>query len=366
VTVEAARRHFKDQPESPLFSISPNDGNGWCECDRCQRIDALYGVTDGSLADRFVHYANQVLGELGKTDPGKQVGILAYVEHTRPPKHAKPGPNYVTMITHMPWEFCHVHAINDPACPANRRFLSYLKGWQVLTRHVGVYDYYGHFFAATPWPIVHSIRQDIPLFKKLGVERLVSETQQNWANQGINFYVAAKLAADPQKDVDALLAEYFSRFYGRAGAAMRRYFDLWENAMPGTLSAGDRGYAWLSMFTLARVEEAGALLKEAESEAAKDNERVRSRVAFARLGFGYTEAYAKMLDAGLRKDPRGVLEWSEEAQKRVKATEGSAPQAFFVSLAVDMTRYMARILVSGVPPWIALKPAPAPDPPTTP
>ena len=364
VTVEAARKFFKENPETPLFSISPNDGGGWCECDRCRRIDALYGVTDGSLADRFVHYANEVLSELEKTNPGKQVGIYAYAEHTAPPRSAKPKAGYATALTHMPWEFCHVHPIDDPSCPANRRFLSYLNGWSALARHVGIYEYYGHFFAFTPWPIVHSMRRDIPLFKRLGIERFISETQQNWANQGINFYVAAKLVDDPSLDVDALLTEYFSRFYGKAGGPMRRYFDLWENAMQHTGAAGDRGYAWLSMFTPALASEAGGLLVEAEALAANDSEKVRTRIAFARLGFGYTEAYTKMLDAGARKDVRAVLEWSEEAQKRLKATEGSAPQAFFVSVAIDQTRYLSRILLEGVPPWIALRPAPKPS--TTP
>lgn len=367
VSADAARRYFKENPEAPLFSISPNDGNGWCECERCRRIDELYGITDGSLADRFVHYANEVLADLEKTNPGKQVGIYAYVDHTAPPKKARPKPDYVTALTHVPWAFCHVHAVDDSSCPANRVFLAYLKGWLALTRHVGIYEYYGHFFAFTPWPIVHSIRRDIPLFKQLGIERFISETQQNWSNQGINFYIAAKLVEDPSRDVDTLLAEYFSRFYGKASVPMRRYFDLWEGAMQKTAAAGDRGYAWLSMFTPALVAEAGGLLREAEELAAKDSEKIRRRIAFARLGFGYTEAYANMLDAAIRNDARAVLEWSEEAQKRVKATEGSAPQAFFVSLAIDQTRYLANnILSRGVTPWVALRPVPLPVPSTTP
>lgn len=359
VTVEAARRYFKANPDAPLFSISPNDGLGWCECERCKNVDALYGITDFSLADRFVHYANRVLEELEKTNPGKQVGIYAYAEHTSPPKRARPKANYVTALTHMPWEFCHVHAINDPACPSNKRYLEYVKGWSNLTRHVGAYEYYGHFFVFTPWPIVHSMRVDIPLYKELKIERFISETQQNWANQGLNFYVAAKLVADPTLDVDALLAEYFSRFYGKAGGAMRRYFDLWETSMKKTGESPEhRGYSWLSMFTLPLVAEADVILKEAEALAATDSEKVQKRVAFVRVGFGYTDAFARMIEAGGRKDKAALAQWSEEAQKRVKATEGSAPQAFFTSLAIDQTKYMARILESGVPPWIALRPVP--------
>ncbi len=358
-SVDAARRYFKANPDSPLFSISPNDGAGWCECERCKNVDALYGITDFSLADRFVHYANRVLEELEKTNPGKQVGIYAYSEHTSPPKRARPKEGYVTALTHMPWEFCHIHAIDDPACPSNQRYLDYLKGWSNLTRHVGIYEYYGHFFAFTPWPIVHSMRRDIPLYRDMKIERFISETQQNWANQGLNFYVAAKLVADPTVDVDALLAEYFTRFYGKAGGAMRRYSDLWEAAIKKTGETPEhRGYWWLSMFSLPLVAEADGILKEAEALAKGDTDLVRKRVAFARTGFGYTDAYARMIDAGVRKDKAALTQWSDEAQKRLKATERSAPQAFFVSLAIDQTKYMTRILETGLPPWIALKPVP--------
>ena len=138
-----------------------------------------------------------------------------------------------------------------------------------------------------------------------------------------------------------------------------------------TAAAGDRGYAWQSMFTPALVSEADLLLKEAEALSKSDGEKVQARVAFARKGFGYTEAYAQMLDAARRNDPGAVLSWSEEAQKRIKATEGSSPQAFFVSLAVDQTRYIANnVLARGMLPWVALKPIPfpsaTPTPPTTP
>jgi hypothetical protein len=356
LTVEAARAHFDRNPSAPLFSISPNDGYGFCEDSRCRAVDARYGVVDGTLSDRLVDYANEVLAELAKTHPDKQVGILAYVQHTRPPHAARPHPNYATLLTRMPWEFCHVHAIDDPACPANRRFAEYLEGWSALTRHVGVYDYYGHFFVAAPWPIVHSIRRDLPYLHAHGVERFVSETQQHWATQGLNFYVAAKLAWDPKLDVDTLLKDYYERFYGKAAEPMRRYWERWERAMVMTAAEGDGGYEWLRMFTPALLEECGRYLAEAESLAAGDREKVARRVAFARTGFGFTESYVRLIDAGLRGDPAGVRAAGEDAVRRLQATAGSEPQAFFVSLAVDETRYLMGLLERGELPWVALRP----------
>jgi hypothetical protein len=337
ITVEKAREFFDKNPDALTFSISPNDGEEFCECDRCRALDRHYGVTDGTLTDRFVHYANQVLAELAKTHPTKQVGVLAYVQHTRPPVSARPHPNFATIICHTPWEFCHVHSLDDPACALNRRFMEYVEGWAKVCRHVGVYDYYGHFHAFTPWPIIHDIRRDIPLLQRIGVERFMSETQQHWANQGLNFYVAAKLLWNPKQDVDALLAEYYDRFYGKAAAPMRLYWGRWERAMIATAKNGDGGYKWFEMFTPELIGECNRYLAEAERLAATDREVVGRRVAFARRGFLFTEAWTNMRYYGERRDYERAVAAGEEALRRIDETAKSEPQAFFTWLARSQT-----------------------------
>jgi hypothetical protein len=357
LSVEAAQRALSRTPDLPLFSISPNDGYGFCEDDRCRRIDALYGVTDGSLSDRLVHYANAVITEVRKTNPGKQLGVLAYVNHTAPPKKAIPLPEYSTLVTRMPWEFCHVHALDDPQCPANTRFTGYLKGWAALTNHTAMHDYYGHFFMFTPWPLVRIMRRDIPFLHGLGVERFTSETQQNWANQGINFYVATRLLADPKTDVDGLMNEYYARFYGAAAVPMRRYWERFETAMADSVAVGDGGYAWVSMFRRPLLEASAADLAEADRLAEKDKrDIVRQRLAYIRLGFDYTTAVIEMFEAQARNDFNGTREWTAKAIERLNKTQGSAPQAFFVSLAVPQTQYLGNLLLSNSPAWVQLRP----------
>jgi hypothetical protein len=297
-----------------------------------------------------------VLSELDKTHPDRQVGILAYVTHTNPPYRARPAAGYATLVSHTPWEFCHVHAIDDAACARNRRFAGYLRGWTSLTRHTGIHDYYGHFFICAPWPIVHSIRRDVPLFHQLGIERFSSETQQHWATQGLNFYVAAKLAWNPATDVDALLDDYFQRFYGKAAAPMRRYWERWEQAMVATASLGDGGYQWLRLFTPELVTECGRYLSEAEALAASDREQVSRRVAFVRSGHRYTEALTEMIDYGIHGDVSATMAAAEEALRRARETEGSQPQAFFMFLVETQTITLMRILTAGYIPWTYLSP----------
>jgi hypothetical protein len=241
------------------------------------------------------------------------------------------------MVTRMPWEFCHAHAIDDQTCDLNRRFVEYVEGWLGVCRNVAVYDYYGHFHAFTPWPLVHSIRRDLPFLRGLGVRRFMSETQQNWANQGLNFYVGAKLSWDPALDVDALLDDYFTRFYGRAAGPMREYWLSWERSMQDTAQGAHGGYAWQAMFTPARVAESGRLLDAAEHLAAEDRERVRQRVARARAGFRFTEAWTRMRDRASRWEWSAAVAAGEEALRLLKESHAADGLAFELPLAVSQT-----------------------------
>lgn len=324
ISAEKAREYFERNPDLALFSLSPNDGHGFCVCARCRQIDRKYGVTDGSHTDRLIHYANQVLAELEKTHPDKLVGIYAYVTHTRPPVSARPHPNYVTVLCRMPWEFCHVHPINDPDCKPNTRFREYIEGWAQVCEHVGIYDYYGHYMFFTPWPLLRIIGKEIPYLHQLGVQGFMSETQQNWANQGVNFYLAAKLLWDAKGDPEQVLDDFYKRFYGPAQEPMRRYWESWENAMAKQPCGG---YRWLAMLTPELIANTGDLLAEAEEMAGKDS-RFSRRLELHRIGYRFTEAFARMRWHGEAGAWHEAIEAGEEAVRIIEEVEHSEPQAF--------------------------------------
>jgi hypothetical protein len=139
--------------------------------------------------------------------------------------------------------------------------------------------------------------------------------------------------------VDALLAEYHRRFYGRAAAPMQRYWQRWEDAMVAT-GAQHGGYEWLRMYTPELIAAAEKDLAAAEAAAASDTEKVRRRLALARAGFRFTEAWTRMrqhADAGAWA---AAIAAGEEAIARVRETAGTEPQAFWISLAVGQTQAM--------------------------
>jgi hypothetical protein len=331
IFINAVNRYFDSNPDQVLVSISPNDGLGFCVCDKCKAIDAQYDVTDGSQTDRLVDFANKILKETKKKHPDKLVGILAYVTHTRAPVSAVPDPNYATMLCHMPWEFCQAHPVTDPNCKPNAAFREALEGWAKVCKHVSVYEYYGDAAPAALRPLVHSIRVDMPYFRTLGVSGFMDETDQDWAAQGINFYVAAKLAWDTDRSYNELMDDFYHGFYGPAEKPMRAYWEFWESAMSRQTCMN-----WHNMFTPQAMEKSGKLLDEAEKLAA-GNEKVSKRVKLARTGYRFSEAWANMGRYAEAGEMENTIVAGAEALRIIQESLGTDPQTFSAPAALDQT-----------------------------
>jgi hypothetical protein len=123
---------------------------------------------------------------------------------------------------------------------------------------------------------------------------------------------------------------------------MRRYWERWEQAMIETAAFGHGGYEWLRMWTPELVAECSKLLDEAEVLAAQDTEKVQRRVAFARIGMRFTEVWTRMRYYADRGEWQAAIAAGDEAIRRIKATDGSEPQAFWVWLCVRQTEEMMR------------------------
>ena len=65
-----------------IMNISPSDGGGFCECERCRALDVpgvlAYDGRTVQLSDRIFTYANEVARRVREADPAKGCGMFAY------------------------------------------------------------------------------------------------------------------------------------------------------------------------------------------------------------------------------------------------------------------------------------------------
>ena len=182
------------------------------------------------------------------------------------------------LITHS-WE--HNHPIEDRSTTPNQYFDDSIKGWKRLYSKLGVYEYYRKIaMNGLPFPIIHSIREDIPYYHRNGFSYFYTQYNlDDIGTYGLNYYIAAKLLWNVNADVDRILGEFYDKFYGPASTHMRAYFETLEDAaIASNLELSPDYYgAFLDLFTDRVLDDCESSLHSAEAAVAGD-ELLEARV----------------------------------------------------------------------------------------
>lgn len=282
LAVQAIRSKLEKEPETEYVSLGPNDGEGYCECDECSAldrgvIDPAYGEV--SMADRYIWFFNRVLERLGAEHRNLKLVWYIYARHMMPPK-IQPDPRIVGALA--PITLDRIRSINNPMSPDRHILLAVLDGWlatrpdELLCR-----DYLNNLACPQfPFSQLDKVRNDIPLFREKGIKVMrleVINRGPSWAAQTPHLYLAARMMWDTQTDVDAVLAEFYCRYYGPAQAPMRRYHEGLEAAFRDTPFLTGSSAPYLAIFQghprrqelAAALREAGALAPQGSPFAAR-------------------------------------------------------------------------------------------------
>jgi len=288
-------RMLREVPGIDLISLSPTDGQAWCECPECRKLDEPDVPRDQRYSRRQMVLYNRVAGELEKEFPDQLMLVGAYNVYTCPPKdpELRAHRNLAVVICHYDG-YCLAHPVNDPSCEPNRRYLELVRAWQRHTPHVYFYEYYSKMnWVDLPWPIVHTVAADIPFFKSIGIEGLFTQytLEHIWGNFLVH-YVAARLLWDHTLDVPALLDEFYRKFYGAAAAPMKRYHEALETqvARSSVHFPGNAPANAAHVFTEALLGELRTCLNEANRLA--DDDLVRQRIAKIALSTEYAARFS--------------------------------------------------------------------------
>lgn len=278
---------IREHPEASIYSVSQNDGRGWCECDGCQRLEREEG---GRHSGPILHFVNAVAAEVEKKYPGRLIDTLAYYYTDIPPAKVRPRPN--VRIRLCPINNCQAHRYDDPRCPHNRPFMDNLKGWAAITKQIYVWHYNTNFHHYTmPFPDYDEFIGDIPLYKRSGVVGVFFEGAYPPGGGGemaeLKAWVMARMLWDSQADGYKLVDEFLDAVYGKAAPYLRSYIDR-MNREVRFAPQGRGAHLWISgmpEFSSEFVADASELFRKAEAAAESDS--VRRRVQKQRLAVEY-------------------------------------------------------------------------------
>jgi hypothetical protein len=291
---EVADAFFDREPRAEGFSLSENDSIRFdqSEATRQARGPLRWFRGRPDYSDLVFGFVNRVAEEVAWEHPDKLLSAYAYY-------WCENVPTFPVRPNVVPWLTADRSQYYDERFAQEDRAL--IERWcRSGAKVVGIYDYlYGAPFLV-PRATTRMTAESIQFAYQAGVRAYTAETSPHWAFDGPKLWVAAQLLWDPKQSVDALLDEYYDRFWKEAAKPMRRFDEACEKAWRSQPEPAwwlkyynDEGQARL--FPLGLRRELRADIEEARADA--KNPEIRERVAVVSAAFSAVERFVEFCEA---------------------------------------------------------------------
>lgn len=281
LTVDYLRARMARNPDALYWSVSANDDDGFCTCDRCRRADAQEGGPQGSL----IRFVNRVAAQF----PDRIITTLAYGYTSRAPLHTAPAANVYIMLSSIDAQ----RQRPLETAPSAAAFRANLAAWGRLTAHLMLWDYTTQFTNyLAPFPDYANLQPNLRYALARSVrgvfEQGSGETYGDMAEY--NAYLQAALLWNPDADVHHLTMEFCNGYYGpAAGPFVAEYLSeltagLARSGRPLDIY-GNPVNEYNGFLTPEAIDALSTLLDKAEAAAVTP---YAARLAAARLPLEYT------------------------------------------------------------------------------
>jgi len=258
VLVEELSQQISKQPEKKIWSVSQNDGFGYCTCAICAANDAKYGGPQGSI----INFVNKV----AKRFPNYTISTLAYLYSKHPPKNIKPLKNVSVMLSSIDVDRSKPIANN----PRTVSFRNDVEGWAKLTDQLMVWDYVVQFTNyVSPFPNLSTLQPNINYFGANKVSGMFIQGTESTAGEfsALKAYLLAKLSWDPFADTKNAKAEFINAYYGKAGVFIDQYINKTEEELQKSKRIldiyGDPVTEWNTWLSPDQIDQYSIILEKA-------------------------------------------------------------------------------------------------------
>ena len=294
----AAIKHFRDNPNAVSFSLSPNDNVLFDTSEATQAfIEPLnYFRGKPNFSDLTFSFANKVAEivfeqeGMWETSNGvpRYLCMLAYYWTEQVPK-VDLHPRIIPILTSDRAQW------HDRAYAQQDKEL--IKQWSNLnTEKKGAWDYY--FGAPYPYPRQFSahIAESLNHLKAYDYDIFFSQASSLWGLDGPKTWISTQLLWDTEQDLEYLLSEFYTEFFGAAAQAMRSFYELAEsnrNQFEGRAEWIKYYYdeAGIELFSPKILKQMRDYLTHASTLVSNDS-RFAQRISIVSEAFEITECYA--------------------------------------------------------------------------
>ncbi len=298
---------LEENPNQIVFNASPGDSwqRGHCICEDCRAWDHPDGdlrryswsglsQTYVALSDRDVTFANKVARGLKERFPDQQLYVYMYAYGNSRPAPVEAVPDDNVIIGNVA-NFLLRSDLPDRGSLDGKTHREQFADWGKVTKN--------HFWRPnTGNPVGWQTGfPDVPLQRTIDDLKFAAENgwmgiyidyvREFWSTQGPMYYLMAQLTWNPQQDAQEILNDYYQRAFGPAAEVMEEYWTYMEELREecyGTERPGYSDHDLIEFYNEQRLDQAVALLDQAEEKAADGPEIYRRRIEFVRVGLDFT------------------------------------------------------------------------------
>ena len=274
-TVADKLKEFKNQKFSTFAKVMPGDSNGifYCKCADCQKKLRPDRGVHGLCSNAVWSFVNRVAAEVAKEIPGKNIVCCAYGDYLSKPEFPL-LPNVAVTLCFSP--------VPRGTLDYKKRWKQFLDEWSSTGARLYVWEYwnssrYGRGTYGAPAIFPRQLKEiyamdagrirgraiELPDFDGNGQEL---RSWADWVYDIQNLYAAGKLMWDPGTDIDGILEEYYTKFFGPAAGVIRQFHEEMEQAWAkqGYLTGKwDYQRVWKELYPPEFVDRMMGLLQEA-------------------------------------------------------------------------------------------------------
>lgn len=328
---EIIKRYRKGEAIVP---ISPNDGQGFCECEKCRALDRpdLYSTEETAdldernicLSDRIFSFVNAVAKKVKSECPEARLGIHLYSYYVIPPKTIE------HLEDNIVGDYCLDPAhFNDPVY--RRETLRRINEWH----EKGLSNMTFYLYMDSHWwsQVLHIHTKALAEFIKHAAQLPwiyggKTESTGGYATNALNFYVFFALMNDPSRELDDVVQEFCTLAYGPAAEPMKKFYALAEEAFMRRDSKPWMVHAeMVRWYDDAFFQEAEALLSKAQEKARTGSDPAWAhRVALTQDALDHTRNMRDFIQCAVALQEYGISFYLPHLGKNYRSSLSANPK----------------------------------------
>jgi hypothetical protein len=217
------RQVLRDNPHTEIISVSKNDCQVSCLCERCKKLRS----EEGSDMANQLFLVNHVAEAIEQEHPNVVIDTLAYLETIQVPKTVRPRKNVAIRLCN--------DSVGSWSYPFRRAqdcdVAKLVSAWGAVHHRVYIWDYtvnFSHYLA--PMPNLDVMAGNIRFWITNHAEGVMLQGGYQGPAERDQFkcWVTAKLLWNPAWDERALARDFIRGHYGQAALALEEYEALLE------------------------------------------------------------------------------------------------------------------------------------------